>query len=432
MRERLVIIGAGMATGRLLDHLIDEAPQAFDITLFNGEPRGTYNRLMLSPVLAGEMRYEEIVTHDDAWYAAHGVSCRFGEFVREIDRARRVVIGAHGAVPYDKLVIATGSDPFMIPLPGADLEGVIAYRDLEDTETMMALGADGGAGSGARAVVIGGGLLGLEAAAGMAAQGIQVTVVHINTHLMDRQLDAPAARLLQDALEARGIEVVLGANSKEILGADGRVRALLLENGCELPCDLLVMAVGIRPAAALARAAGIETGRGVIVDDRLATSDAHIYALGECVEHDGALFGLVAPLYDQAKVLAQTLRGGDARFVNREVSTKLKVTGCDLFSAGDFADGAGRENITYADPKAAVYKRLVIENDRLIGAVIYGDTQDGSWFFSLIREGRDISALREMLIFGPAYEEAAAPKSSLSPAADPAAPAVATLLEVPA
>lgn len=406
MAERLVIIGAGMASGRLLDHLIGEAPESFDITLFNAEPRGTYDRLMLSPVLAGEKCYADIVTHDDAWYARNDVTCRFGEWVRGIDRDRKVVIADKGEVPYDKLVIATGSTPFIVPLPGHDLPGVIAYRDLENTEEMMRLGDQ----PGARAVVIGGGLLGLEAAAGMAARGIHVTVVHIASHLMERQLDHAAAGLLQKALEARGIEIMCSANSKEIIaGDDGRVRALLLDEGRELPCDLLVMAVGIRPSVKLAQEAGIETGRGIVVDDQLLTSDPHIYALGECVEHNGALFGLVAPLFDQAKILAQALRGKSVHFVNKEVSTKLKVTGCDLFSAGDFQDAEGRECITYEDEANAIYKRLVLENDRLIGAVMYGDTTDGAWFFNLIRDGSDVSGMRDMMIFGPAYQEAAVP-----------------------
>jgi NAD(P)H-nitrite reductase len=403
MAERLVIIGAGMATGRLLDHLVAECPGAFDITLFNAEPRGTYNRLMLSPVLAGELTYDEIITHDAGWYTRHGVTCRFGECVTRIDPARRVVFGEQGEVPYDKLVIATGSSPFILPLPGHDLPGVIAYRDLEDTEEMIRLAAK----PQGRAVIIGGGLLGLEAAAGMAARGTHVTVVHLNDHLMDRQLDTPAATLLQEALEARGIEVICGANSKEIIaGDDGRVRALLLEDGRMLYCDLLVMAVGIRPSIALARECGIETGRGIFVDDQMRTSAPGIFALGECVEHDGAVFGLVAPLFDQARVLTQTLRDLPATFVNKDVSTKLKVTGCDLFSAGDFREAEGRECITYSDPQAAIYKRLVIEGRRLVGAVMYGDTDDGGWFFNLIRDGADISAMRDTLIFGPAYQDA--------------------------
>ena len=286
----------------------------------------------------------------------------------------------------------------MIPLPGHDLQGVIAYRDLEDTERMMALS------SGQSAVVIGGGLLGLEAAAGMAARGVNVTVVHIMGHLMERQLDEAAGYLLKKALEAKGITVLTSANSKEIRGEDGHVNALILDDGTALPCDLLCMAVGIRPNVALAQQAGLAVGRGIHVDDQLGTSVADIYAVGECVEHDGAVFGLVAPLYDQANVLAKTLLGEAASFKPKTLSTKLKVTGCDLFSAGDFAEGDGREDIVFRDPSRGVYKRLVIENDRLTGAVMYGDTADSNWFFGLIQSGEDISGMRETLIFGPAYQ----------------------------
>ena len=397
-RTKLVVIGAGMASGRMLEHLTEAAPDVFDITLFNAEPRGNYNRIMLSPVLAGDKTYEEIVTHDDAWYAERGITCRFGEKVVSIDRELKVVEGENGHVPYDKLVLGMGSNPFIIPLPGHDLQGVIAYRDLEDTQRMMR------AGVGQKVVVIGGGLLGLEAAAGMAARGVDVTVVHIMGHLMERQLDEAAGYLLKKSLEDKGIKILLQANSKEILGKDGRVRALLLDDGTELPCELLVMAVGIRPSIALGAESGLATGKGIHVDDQMITSDEDILAIGECVEHRGAIFGLVAPLYEQGKVAASTLLGEGAAFVQKSLSTKLKVTGCDLFSAGDFADGEGREDIVFRDPARGVYKRLVIEGDKLVGAVMYGDTADGNWFFGLIKDGTDISEMRETLIFGPAYQ----------------------------
>lgn len=397
-KQKLVIIGAGMASGRVIEHLVEAAPDAFDITLFNAEPRGNYNRIMLSPVLSGEKTYDEIVTHDDTYYAENNIVCRFGEKMIKIDRDLKVVEGENGRVPYDKLIIGTGSDPFMIPLPGHDLDGVIAYRDLEDTQRMMSLGPSN------KCVVIGGGLLGLEAAAGMAARGVDVTVVHIMGHLMERQLDEAAGYLLKKSLESKGISICLKANSKEILGEDGKVKALVLDDGTELPCDLLVMAVGIRPAVALAKEAGLAVGRGIHVDDQMLTSDENVFAVGECVEHDGSLFGLVAPLYDQAKVLAQTLMGEKAAFKQKVLSTKLKVTGCDLFSAGDFADGDGREDIVFRDPSRGVYKRLVIEGDKLIGAVMYGDTTDGNWFFDLIKSGESIEDMRETLIFGPAYQ----------------------------
>ncbi|WP_308917939.1 nitrite reductase large subunit NirB [Jannaschia sp. LMIT008] len=397
--KRLVVVGAGMATGRALEHLFEREPGRWSVTLFNAEPRGNYDRIMLSPVLSGEKAYEDIVIHDAAWYEAHGVECRFGTRVASVDRAAKTVTSETGdVVAYDKLLIGTGSDPFMIPLPGHDLDGVIAYRDLEDTERMMAMGA------GRRVVVIGGGLLGLEAAAGMAARGADVTVIHINPHLMERQLDEAAGYLLRKALVEKGITVRCSANSTEILGDGGHVRALMLDDGTELACDLLVMAVGIRPNVAVAKRAGLAVGRGIQVDDRMVTSDADVLAVGECVEHDGALFGLVAPLYDQAKVVAATLTGEDAAFVPKELSTKLKVTGCDLFSAGDFAEGEGREDIVLRDPSRGVYRRLVLQQDRVVGAVMYGDTADSAWFFQLIKDRTDITDMRETLIFGPAYQ----------------------------
>ncbi|MEL6571190.1 MAG: nitrite reductase large subunit NirB [Pseudomonadota bacterium] len=402
MSEHLIIIGAGMATGRAIEHLRD-AGSNMAITLFNAEPRGNYNRIMLSPVLAGDKTYEEIVTHDDAWYVEHDVATRFGEKVVAIDRAAKTVTAANGDVlSYDKLMFGTGSNPFMIPLPGHDLEGVIAYRDLEDTEQMMSMGSDN------KVVVIGGGLLGLEAAAGMAARGVDVTVVHIMGHLMERQLDEAAGYLLRKALVDKGITVKCSANSKEILGENGKVRALLLDDGTELPCDLLVMAVGIRPNVQLAKDAGLAVSKGIHVDDQMLTSDPDVFAVGECVEHNGALFGLVAPLYDQAKVAAQTLLGGEAAFVPKELSTKLKVTGCDLFSAGDFADGDGREDIVFRDPARGVYRRLIIENSVIIGTVMYGDTADSNWFFGLIKDKTDIAEMRDTVIFGPAYQGGAA------------------------
>ncbi|MGP6088593.1 nitrite reductase large subunit NirB [Antarctobacter jejuensis] len=397
--QKLVVIGAGMASGRVLEHLRETAPQDFEITLFNAEPRGNYNRIMLSPVLSGEKSYQEIVTHDDGWYADNQITCRFGETVTGIDRDRKVVIGEHGEVAYDKLILGTGSAPFIIPVPGHDLPGVVAYRDLEDTNAMI----DAAGKPGARAVVIGGGLLGLEAAAGLRLRGMDVTVLHIASHLMERQLDAAAGYLLKKDLERRGIEVLLEASTKEITG-DGKAEMVRLADGTELPCDIVVMAVGIRPSVKLGQEAGLDCGRAIKVDAQMRTSDPDIFAVGECVEFEGNLFGLVAPLYDQAKVLAGTLTGEDSAFVMRELSTKLKVTGCDLFSAGDFAEGEGREDIVFRDPARGVYKRLVIEGNKLVGAVMYGDTADSNWFFGLIKDGTDIEEMRETLIFGPAYQ----------------------------
>lgn len=407
--QKLVVIGAGMASGRLLEQLFDaEAP--YKVTLFNAEPRGNYNRIMLSPVLSGEKSFAEIVTHDDAWYEKHGVICRFGERVTAIDRDRKVVIGEGGEVPYDSLVIATGSAPFIVPLPGHDLPGVVAYRDLEDTNAMI----EASSRSGSKAVVIGGGLLGLEAAAGLRLRGMDVTVLHLNRHLMDRQLDEAAGYLLKKDLEKRGIRIMLGASTKMIEG-DGKVERVVLEDGTVLDADIVCMAVGIRPAGKIGADAGLDCGRAIKVDAQMRTSDPHIYAVGECVEFDGNLFGLVAPLYDQAKVLARTLLGEDDAFRMRELSTKLKVTGCDLFSAGDFAAGDTREDIVFRDPARGIYKRLVIEDDRLIGAVLYGDTADGNWFFGLIKDQTDIEEMRDTLIYGPAFQGGALPPRTLWP-----------------
>jgi len=409
--QKLVIIGAGMASGRVLEHLFEAAPDAYEVTLFNAEPRGNYNRIMLSPVLSGEKSYEEIVTHDDAWYADNKVTCRFGEHVVKIDRDRKIVTGQNGEVPYDKLVIGTGSAPFIIPVPGKDLPGVITYRDLDDTNAMIAAAGT----PGAKAVVIGGGLLGLEAAAGLRLRGMEVTVVHLSGHLMERQLDESAGYLLQKDLERRGITVLTRASTKAILGQD-KADAVLLDDGTVLDADLVVMAVGIRPETRLANDAHLEVARGIEVDAAMRTSDPDILAVGECVEFDGQLFGLVAPLYDQAKVVAATLLDDAAVFTPKQLSTKLKVTGCDLFSAGDFAEGAGREDIVFRDPARGVYKRLVIEQDRLIGAVMYGDTADSNWFFGLIRDGEDIADMRDTLIFGPSYQggSAADPLSAVA------------------
>ncbi|MBL4811060.1 MAG: NAD(P)/FAD-dependent oxidoreductase [Rhodobacteraceae bacterium] len=413
MTRKLVVIGAGMASGRMLENL-RAASNDWDITLFNAEARGNYNRIMLSPVLSGDKSYEDIVTHDEAWYADNNITCRFGEHVVKIDKERKIVHGQNGDVSYDKLVIATGSAPFIIPIQGRDLPGVLAYRDLDDTNAMIKASANGG-----KAVVIGGGLLGLEAAAGLAERGMEVTVLHLMGHLMERQLDEAAGFLLRRDLEKRGIKVFCKASTAAILGED-KVEGVMLEDNTGLEADLVVMAVGIRPETRLANDAGIEVARGIEITPQMQTTDPDIYAVGECVELDGQLFGLVAPLYDQARVLAKVLDGQEAAFVPVELSTKLKVTGCDLFSAGDFAAGEGREDIVFRDPARGVYKRLVLEDNRIVGAVMYGDTADGAWFFGMIKDGTDISDMRETLIFGPAYQGGDAPDPMAAVAALPA------------
>ena len=405
MPKKLVVVGNGMAPGRALERLFESAPDAYDVTIFNAEPRTNYDRILLSPVLSGEKTYEEIVIHGDAWYDQNGVTLLKGKKVVAIDREAKTVTAQDGTTAdYDKLLIATGSVPFIIPVPGKDLAGVLTYRDLDDVNAMLIAAERGGS-----AVVVGGGLLGLEAAAGLKARGMDVTVLHLMPTLMERQLDAAAGGLLKRALEDRGIKVITKANTKEILAAHDsqgstRVRSVVLDDGTEIPADIVVMAVGIRPNAAIAKDAGLETGRGILVDDHMRTSDPDILAVGECVEFNGNVYGLVAPLYEQANIVAGELAdSGGAGFVDKALATKLKVTGVDLFSAGDFADGEDREEIVLRDATRGVYKRLVLKDDRVIGAVMFGDTADSGWFFQLIKDGTDISEFRDTLIFGPAY-----------------------------
>jgi nitrite reductase (NADH) large subunit len=399
-RQKLVIVGNGMAAGRVLEELFARAPDRYDVTMFGAEPRVNYDRIMLSPVLAGEKRFDDIVVHNDDWYARYNVDLRKGEAVLAIDRAARTLRTQSGAVePYDKLVIATGSKPILIPIPGAELPGVVTFRDLGDVNAMLAAAAKGG-----RAVVIGGGLLGLEAAAGLAAKGMKTTVVHLMPVLMERQLDPNAAYLLRKAIEKRGIEVLTEANTNAILG-DTWVEAVRLEDGRTLPADLVVMAVGIRPNTALAKDAGIEVKRGVQVDDLMRTSDKNIFAVGECVEHRGQCYGLVAPLYEMARTLAATLAGDAVQgYAGSVLSTKLKVTGVDVFSAGDFSESDEKDEVVLRDPSRGVYKRIVLRENRVVGAVLYGDTADGSWYFDLLKKGADVTSMRDMLIFGQAHQ----------------------------
>ncbi len=399
-QKQLVVIGNGMAPGRMLEELFEREPASYSVTIFNAEPRVNYNRLMLSPVLSGEKTYADIITHDDDWYAANGVTLHKGDAIEAIDRDRRCVVSRSGIeLNYDKLVVATGSSPIVIPIPGVDLNGVYTYRDLDDVQRMVDVCAGGGS-----AVVIGGGLLGLEAAAGLRERGMTVTVLHLMPTLMERQLDPAAADILKRAFEDRGVNIITEANSREITGSQGQVAGVLLDNGTEIPCEMVVMAVGIRPSKRLADDCGIATERGIVVGDNMTTSDPDIYALGECVEHRGACYGLVAPLYEMAKVIAENLTGACASFTGAVNATKLKVTGIDLYSAGDFADGEDREEIVLRDATAGVYKRLVIKNDVIIGVVLYGDTTDGPWFFDLLKKGTDVSEMRETLIFGQAYQ----------------------------
>ena len=395
---KLVMVGNGMAGVRTLEELLKLAPDMYDITVFGAEPHPNYNRILLSPVLAGEQTFEEIVLNDLDWYQDNGIDLRIGCKVVDIDRHAHKVIAEDGTeVHYDRLIIATGSNPFILPVPGKDLKGVIGYRDIADTQMMMDT-----AKTHKHAVVIGGGLLGLEAANGLKLRGMEVTVVHLGDWLLERQLDKTAGQLLQTALEARGIQFRLSTQTAALLDdGEGRVCAAQFKNGEVIPADLVVMAAGIRPNTELAERSGLACNRGILVDDTLQTYDPRIYSVGECANHRGIAYGLVAPLFEQAKVCANHLAQlGFARYEGSVTSTKLKVTGIDLFSAGDFMGEDGTETITLADPIGGVYKKLVIKDDVLVGACLYGDTADGGWYFRQIRENHNVAEIRDHLMFG--------------------------------
>lgn len=400
MTEKLVIIGNGMAPGRMLEHLLDREPDRYQITIFNAEPRVNYDRIMLSPVLSGEKDYEQIIIHGDGWYIKHNITLYKGHRIVEIDRKAKTVVSDHGAIEtYDKLVIATGSVPMILPVPGNGLPGVLTYRDLDDVNAMLLA-----AQSRDKAAVISGGLLGLEAAAGLQARGMDVTVLHLMPTLMERHVDPAAGYLLQRALEERGIKVITKANTKAILG-ENRVEGVELADGAVIPATLVVMAAGIRPNASLAKRARLDVNRGILVDAGMRTSDTDILAIGECAEVGGHVYGLVAPLYEMARVAAAQLCGdGTVGFVHNDTPTKLKVTGIDLFSLGDFADGDDRQEIVLRDAAAGVYKRLMIRDDRIIGAVLFGEISDGAWFNDLKKKEVDIAEMRDTLIFGQAYQ----------------------------
>jgi nitrite reductase (NADH) large subunit len=402
-KPKLVMIGNGMAGVRALEELLKLAPEMYDITVFGAEPHPNYNRILLSPVLAGEQTLDEIVLNDWSWYQDNQITLHAGWKVTEVDRVKRLVHATNGSgetisAPYDRLILATGSNPFILPIPGKDLPGVLAYRDIADTQAMIDAATEH-----KHAVVIGGGLLGLEAANGLMKRGMDVTVVHVGPWLMERQLDEVAGKLLQQSLEQRGMKFLMGANTQALVAAEsGRVGKIQFKDGTETPADLVVMAVGIRPNTALAESMRLHVNRGIVVTDTLQTvTDPRIYAVGECAAHRGIAYGLVAPLFEQGKVLANHLAEfGIGRYTGSLTSTKLKVTGIDLFSAGNFLGGDDHEEILMSDPVGGVYKKLVIQNDKLVGACLYGDTVDGSWYFKLLREGRSIADIRDKLMFG--------------------------------
>jgi nitrite reductase [NAD(P)H] large subunit len=397
-KGKLVMVGNGMAGVRTLEELLKIAPDIYDITVFGAEPHANYNRILLSPVLAGEMTVRDIMLNDVDWYEKTGIRLHLGKKVTRIERGARKVVASDGTTEsYDRLLLATGSNPFILPVPGRDLEGVITYRDIQDTNAMIEASK-----KYRHAVVIGGGLLGLEAANGLKLRGMNVTVVHLMEWLMERQLDRTAAQLLQQSLEARGLQFLLQKQTAEILGNEnGRVRAVRFKDGAEIAADLVVMAVGIRPNTELAESAGLHCSRGIVVNDTMQTFDPKIYAVGECAAHRGIAYGLVAPLFEMAKVCANHLASfGIGRYAGSVTSTKLKVTGIDLFSAGEFTGGAGTEDIVLNDALGGVYKRIVLREDRIVGAVLYGDTADGAWYFQLLRDKQNIAEIRDQLMFG--------------------------------
>ncbi len=399
MKEKLVLIGNGMAGMRTVEELLKVAPQLYEITVFGAEPCGNYNRILLSGVLSGDKRFEEIVLHNESWYAEHDIALYKGAKVMHIDRRRRRIIATEGLeASYDRLLIATGSKAVVLPVPGADLPGVVTFRNVSDVDQMLQAASEG-----KKAVVIGGGLLGLEAAEGLRRQGMEVTVVHLADRLMELQLDAHAAVLLEQTLEERGLRFEIGAQTEAILG-DERVDGVRLTDGRELPAELVVMAVGIRPNVELARAAGVHCETGIVVSDTLQSFDPRIYAVGECTEHRGRTYGLVAPLFEQAKVCANHLAQlGTARYEGSLTATQLKVSGIDLFSAGEFDSGEKAEALVVQDGVRGIYKKLVVADGRLRGAVLYGDTLDGSWYAQLMRDGTDVGGMHEQLLFGQAH-----------------------------
>lgn len=403
MKQRLVVIGNGMAGMRTVEELLTAAPDKYDITVFGTEPYGNYNRIMLSSVLCGEKTIEDIVINDRQWYIDNGITLHAGEgkTVVYIDRKKRDVYAQDGTVAgYDRLLIATGSKAVIPSVPGNDLDGVISFRDIFDVNKMLSYSR-----SHKKAVVLGGGLLGLEAANGLVLRGMDVTVIHNHEILLNRQMDRPAAKMLQTELERRGLKFKMAANVKQLLGDEnGHIMAVRFDDGSRLDCDLFITAIGVRPNMALAQKAGIYCERGIVVNDTLQSYDPSIYAVGECIQHRGDTFGLVAPLFEQAKVCANHLSAhGAAEYVTLPTATKLKVTGINLFSVGDFQGDKNSESICFSDPALGIYKKLVIKANKLIGAVMYGDTADGSWYQQLLEQKENIADIRDALVFGKAY-----------------------------
>jgi nitrite reductase (NADH) large subunit len=400
MSEPLVIIGNGMAAARLAQEIARRALGRYAVAIIGDEPRLAYNRVLLSSVLAGEIASQEIELQPAAWWRDKGVTLSYGRAATSVDlRSRRVVLADGRLVPFSRLVFATGSQPLRLNIPGAELTGVHTFRDSRDADVLLGLAA-----AQKRVVVVGGGLLGLEAAYGLAKAGAPVSLIHLMDRLMERQLDAPAAALLKRLVEAKGVDIRLNASTAAIFG-DGKVEGIALADGTHVAADAVIFAAGIRPNASLAQAAGVAVNRGVVVDDGLATNIEGVYALGECAEHRGVCYGLVEPAYEQAKVLAETLAGGRPTYSGSVPSTNLKVSGVNVFSAGDFLGAEGTDQIVLSDARQGTYKKLVIADGTLVGAILIGDTQDALWYLDLIRSRSSIRAFRDVLMFGRALAE---------------------------
>ncbi|MGD9544289.1 MAG: NAD(P)/FAD-dependent oxidoreductase [Methylocystis sp.] len=400
-RENLVVVGAGMAATRFVEELTSRAPGQYDILVIGEESRLAYNRVLLSSVLAGELSVDDIELKPSQWWRSAGVETLSGRRVVKIYVPEgRLILDNGDSVGYSKLVLATGSRAARLPIDGADLPGVHVFRDVEDVEALSRFAKN------TRAVVIGGGLLGLEAAYGLARRGVDVTLVHVMDRLMERQLDAEGAEILRRLVEERGVRVLLNAQTTRIDGA-GRVETIAFIDGRTIPADDVIFAVGIQPNAGLAREAGLHVGRGVVVDDGLETRAPGVFAIGECAEHRGACYGLVEPAYEQGRVLAMRLAGQDASYCGSVVSTNLKVSGVRVFSAGDYLGEDGARRIVCKDPRMGIYRKLVVRRDRLIGAILIGDTNGAADLLDLIRSGADISSMCDDLMFGPLIQEAA-------------------------
>ncbi|AQX55747.1 nitrite reductase large subunit NirB [Priestia flexa] len=396
-KEKLIVIGNGMAGIRAVEEIISLSPEIFDITVFGSEPHPNYNRILLSKVLQGDTSVEDITLNDWNWYEENDITLYIEEKVISIDSINQEIRTDQGRIEfYDKLIIATGSLPFILPIPGVEKEGVTTFRDISDTNQMVKASQQY-----KKAAVIGGGLLGLEAARGLLNLGMDVTVVHLSSYLMERQLDLTAGKLLQQELEQQGMSFLLEKQTQEITGHE-RVEGLKFSDGNLLETDFVVMAAGIRPNTELAQKAGLHINRGIVVNDYMETSSANIYAVGECAEHKGMVYGLVAPLYEQGKVLAKTICGGDVRpYQGSVLSTQLKVSGVDVFSAGDFIEDEQKKSIKVFDEQDGIYKKIVLKGNQIVGAVLFGDSRDGNRLFSMIQKQQDVSEVEKISILQP-------------------------------